>query len=308
VNQKVAILGLGTMGAGMAKNLLAAGFPVTVYNRTRAKAEPLGAAGARVAESPADAAHGADVIISMLSDENASRAAWIGSRTESQGALAAARAGTVLIESSTVTPKWIAELGGMAGARGLVLLDAPVTGSRVHAESGQLNFLVGGDASALERVRPVLAAMSKEIVHLGPSGSGARMKLINNFLCGVQAASLAEGLAWIERSGIDRDLALKVLKNGAPGSPLLATISARMVEAKYDVNFVLALMDKDLRYASADAATVGVDLRTASTAEARFAEAMSAGLSEKDMAAVIEPVRKQAEGTRGQRTESQSAE
>jgi 3-hydroxyisobutyrate dehydrogenase len=291
VNQKIAILGLGTMGAGMARSLLAAGFPVTVYNRTRARAEPLATAGARVAESPADAAHDADVIVSMLSDENASRAAWTGSG----GALAGAKPGAVLIESSTVTPKWIAELAGMASAYGLVLLDAPVTGSRVHAESGQLTFLVGGDAAALERVRAVLTAMSKGIVHLGPSGSGARMKLINNFLCGVQAASLAEGLAWIERSGIDRDLALTVLKNGAPGSPLLATISARMVEAKYDVNFLLSLMDKDLRYASADAATVGVDLHTASTAEARFSEAMSAGLSEKDMAAVIEPLRKSAE-------------
>jgi 3-hydroxyisobutyrate dehydrogenase len=274
----------------MAKNLLAAGFPVSVYNRTRAKAQPLAAAGARVAESPADAARDADVIISMLSDENASRAAWTGSH----GALAAAREGAVLVESSTVTPNWIAELAAVANVRGLVLLDAPVTGSRTQAESGQLTFLVGGDTAALERVRPALAAMSKEIVHLGPSGSGARTKLINNFLCGVQAASLAEALAWIERGGLDRDLALRVLKNGAPGSPLLSTISTRMVEAKYDVNFFLSLMDKDLRYASADAATVGVDLSTATSAEARFSEAMSAGLSEKDMSAVIEPLRQSA--------------
>jgi 3-hydroxyisobutyrate dehydrogenase len=292
VNQKVAILGLGTMGAGMAKNLLAAGFPVTVYNRTRTKAEPLAAAGARVAGSPADAARDADVIISMLSEENASRAAWTGSRAGEEGALAAARAGAVLIESSTVTPNWIADLAAMANARGLVLLDAPVTGSRMQAESGQLNFLVGGDAEALERVRPVLAAMSKEIVHLGPSGSGARMKLINNFLAGVQVASLAEALAWIERGGLDREQALTVLKNGAPGSPLVAAISARMVEAKYDVNFLLSLMDKDLRYATADAATVGVDLRAASSAEARFSDAMAAGFSEKDMSAVIEPLRR----------------
>ncbi len=288
MKQRVAILGLGTMGAGMAKNLLAAGFPVTVYNRTRAKAEPLAAAGARIAESPADAAHDADAIITMLSDETASRAAWAGE----QGALAGARAGAVLIESSTVTPKWITELAGMADARGLKLLDAPVTGSRVQADTAQLTFLVGGDAAALESVRAALAAMSKEIVHLGPSGSGARMKLINNFLAGVQVASLAEALAWIERGSLDRDLALKVLKNGAPGSPLLSAISARMLEAKYDVNFLLSLMDKDLRYASIDAATVGVDLRTAASAEARFSEAISAGLAEKDMSAVIEPLRK----------------
>jgi len=164
----------------------------------------------------------------------------------------------------------------------------------VQAEGAQLTFLVGGEAAVLDRVRAVLAAMSKDVVLLGPIGSGARMKLINNFLCGVQIASLAEGLAWIERSGLDLELALKVLKNGAPGSPLLGAISARMVEARYDVNFLLSLMDKDLRYATADAATLGVDLRTAKTAETRFAEAASAGYAEKDMSAVIEPLRAQA--------------
>lgn len=283
----VAILGLGTMGIGMAKNVLAADFALTVYNRTRAKAESLAADGARIVDTPAEGARDADVIISMLSDESASRATWTGDH----GALAAAKPATVLIESSTVRPAWISELAGLATARGLELLDAPVTGSRVQAEAGQLIFLVGGDGAILERVRPVLAAMSKDIVFLGPSGSGARMKLINNFLAGVQVASLAEGLAWIERSGMNRDLALSVLKNGAPGSPLLGAISARMVEAKYDVNFLLSLMDKDLRYAVADADAIGIDLRTAASAETRFADAAEAGFAEKDMSSVIEPLR-----------------
>jgi 3-hydroxyisobutyrate dehydrogenase len=275
------------MGAGMAKNLLSAGFPVTLYNRTRARAETLVPSGARIAESPAEAAQGADVIVSMLSDEVASRAAWTGG----DGALAGARQGAVLVESSTVKPEWIAELAGHAKARGLHLLDAPVTGSRVQAQEGELIFLVGGEAAVLERVRPALEAMSKEIVYLGPSGSGARMKLINNFLSGVQVASLAEGLSWIERSGLDRELALKVLRSGAPGSPLLGAISGRMVEAKYDVNFLLSLMEKDLRYAAIDAATLGIDLRTAKTAETRFHEAVDAGYGDKDMSAVVEPLR-----------------
>ncbi len=287
MSQRVAILGLGTMGAGMAKNLLAAGFTVTVYNRTRAKAEALAASGARVADSAAEAAHDADVIVSMLSDEAASRAAWTGE----DGALSGVKAGAVLVESSTVKPEWIEELAGLAKARGVELLDAPVTGSRVQAQAGELIFLVGGDAGVVEQVRPVLEAMSKEIVHLGPSGSGARMKLINNFLAGVQVASLAEGMAWIERSGLDRDLALRVLKNGAPGSPLLGAISGRMIEAKYDVNFLLSLMEKDLRYARLDAAVLGVDLRTARSAEGRFHDAADAGFGDKDMSAVIEPLR-----------------
>lgn len=287
MEQRVALLGLGTMGIGMAKNLLKAGFPLAVYNRTRAKAEPLAAQGARIAASPADAARDADVIVSMLSDDDASRSAWTGEG----GALNAAKAGATLVESSTVTPEWIAELAALAGGRELNLLDAPVTGSRMQADAGQLIFLVGGDSAALERVRPVLAAMSKDIVLLGPSGSGARMKLINNFLCGVQVASLAEGLAWIERSGLDRAQALKVLKGGAPGSPLLGAISDRMVAATYEVNFLLPLMNKDLQYARRDAASLGIDLRTAKTAETRFNDAEESGLTEKDMSAVIEPLR-----------------
>ena len=275
------------MGIGMAKNLLKAGFPLTIYNRTRAKAEPLTAYGARIAETPADAARDADVIVSMVSDDDASRSTWTGEH----GALSGAKAGAVLVESSTVTPEWIVELAALAGKQKLDLLDAPVTGSRVQADGAQLTFLVGGDSVALERVRTVLAAMSKDIVLLGPSGSGARMKLINNFLCGVQVVSLAEGLAWIERSGLDREQALKVLKGGAPGSPLLGAISERMVAATYEVNFLLSLMRKDLQYAQHDASSLGVDLHTAKTAESRFAKAEEAGFTDKDMSAVIQPLR-----------------
>ena len=165
VTQRVAILGLGTMGLGMAKNVLKAGFPLAVYNRTRAKAEPLATEGATIAETPADAARDADVILSMLSDDDASRSTWTGEH----GALSGAKAGSVLVESSTVTPEWIAELAGLAAERKVDLLDAPVTGSRVQADGGQLVFLTGGDTSVLERARPVLAAMSKDIVLLGPT-------------------------------------------------------------------------------------------------------------------------------------------
>jgi 3-hydroxyisobutyrate dehydrogenase len=287
VKQTVAILGLGTMGMGMAKNLLKAGFTVHAYNRTRSKAEPLFSQGATIHDTPANAARGADIMIAMLSDDNASRAAWTGT----QGALSAAKPGAVLIDSSTITPGWAEELDQVTHKEGLEFLDAPVTGSRVQAEGGQLTFMVGGDVQTLERVRPALEAMGQSIIHLGPVGSGARLKLINNFLCGVQIASLAEAFVWIERSGLNRDQALEFLKRGAPGSPLLAAISARMVEATYGVNFLLPLMKKDMQYAQADAKTLGVELRTAVTAESRFQDALQAGFGEKDMSAVVEPVR-----------------
>jgi 3-hydroxyisobutyrate dehydrogenase len=290
--QSVALLGLGTMGIGMAANLLKAGFPLTVWNRTTAKAQPLAEKGARVAASPADAAKGAQVILSMVADDAASRAAWLGENGAGEnGALAAAEKGAVLIESSTLSPAWVAELAHAATERGVQFIDAPVTGSRVQAEGGQLSFLAGGDEAAVNSARPVFLAMGKEVIHLGPAGSGAKLKLINNFLAAVQIASLAEGLTWIERSGLDRDKALSYLKSGAPGSPLLAGISARMTERNYDVNFLLRLMTKDIRYAESEAASCDVELSTAMAARRRFEEAIEQGYGEKDMSAVIEPVR-----------------
>jgi len=288
MGEEVAILGLGTMGSGMAVNLLKAGFSVRVYNRTAAKAQALTATGAHFASTPAEASRGASVIISMLADDAASREVWLGEN----GALAAATNGAILIESSTVSPTWVAELATLAQEHGVDLLDAPVTGSRTQAEAGQLSFLVGGKDAVLERATPVLKAMSKEIIHLGPVGSGAKMKLINNFVCGVQVASLAEGLVWIERSGLDPEKALAVLKGGAPGSPLLGAISARMASQNYAVNFLLKLMTKDLRYAENEAAHCGVDLQTAEVARSLFENAISKGFGEQDMASVIEPLRK----------------
>jgi 3-hydroxyisobutyrate dehydrogenase len=273
------------MGAGMAANLLKAGFSLSVYNRTATKARAID--GARFASTPAEAVLNASVIISMLADDAASREVWL----DENGALDAAADGAVLVESSTVSPAWIAELAMLAGRRGLDLLDAPVTGSRLQAEAGQLSFLVGGSDSALKKAIPVLKAMSKEIVHFGPVGSGAKMKLINNFLCGVQVASLAEGLVWIERSGLDRDKALAFLKGGAAGSPLFGAISARMASQNYAVNFLLKLMRKDLVYAESEAAQCNVDLKTSEIARTLFEAAIEQGLGDQDMASVIEPLR-----------------
>ena len=283
----IALLGLGTMGSGMAANLLKAGFPLTVYNRTAARAQRFADGGARVAATPADAAKGAQVILSMLADDNASREAWLGE----DGAITAAASDAVLVEASTASPAWIAELADRAGARGLELLDAPVTGSRVQAEDGQLIFLTGGSEQALAKAMPMLQAMSKNVIHLGPSGSGAKMKLVNNFLCGVQVASLAEAVAWLERSGLDRDKALGILKTGTPGSPILAGISARMASRDYSVNFLLELMAKDLGYAHDAAMDDGVELTTAANARAIFDRAAALGYGGQDMSAVVEPLR-----------------
>jgi len=288
---RIAFLGLGVMGSGMARRLLAARFPLVVYNRDPAKSAPLAAEGAAVAESPRAAAQGADVIMSMLSDDQAARAVWMGKT----GALRGAARGAVLVESSTVTMAWIAKLSAAAARRGCELIDAPVTGSKPQAAAGELCFLVGGSGDALERIRPVLAAMSRKIEHVGPSGSGSLLKLVNNFLCGVQAASLAEGLAIVERAGLDRARALEVLTKGAPGSPLVQNFSGRMVSQAYNPpNFLLRLMTKDLRYARREGGRRQVPMTTAAAAIKVFERAIAAGYGEQDVAAVVEPFRQSA--------------
>jgi 3-hydroxyisobutyrate dehydrogenase len=285
--QTVALMGLGTMGNGMAGRLLAAGFPLTVWNRNPARAHPLADAGAKIASTPRDAASGADVVVSMVADDEASHAVWMAE----SGALAGAKPGAVLIESSTVSPEHVETLAAAATQRRCDFLDAPVTGSRIHAASGELLFLVGGDRAVLERVRAVFDAMGRDVVHVGPHASGARLKLINNFLCGVQAVALAEAMALIEKSGLDRSKALAVLTDGTAGSPLVKTVASRMVARDYTVNFALALMTKDVIYAQRDAARLRIVLGTAAAAERAFHQAIDAGHGGQDFAAVVEPLR-----------------
>jgi 3-hydroxyisobutyrate dehydrogenase len=284
---RVAILGLGIMGSGMAGRLLSAGFPLTLYNRNREKAAQFAGAGAVVASSPREAASNADIVISIVADDVASRTVWLGER----GALAGAVAGAVLIESSTLSVAWVLELAKAAAQKGCPFLDAPVTGTKPHAASGQLLFLVGGPAAALETARPVFAVTGRDAVHLGANGNGARLKLINNFLCAVQAASLAEASAMIDRGGLDQEKALSVLTNGAPGSPVLKTISARAVANDPEVNFVLRLMAKDIGYAIEDAARNNVTLETGASALSVFKRAISKGHGDEDMSAVVKSMR-----------------
>lgn len=281
--KRVAILGLGLMGSGMAGRLHSAGFPLTVYNRNPEKTSPFAKAGAKVAGSPREAAANSDVIISIVADDAASRGVWLGEN----GALAGASPGTVLIESGTLTVGWIKELAAVAAQRGCEFLDAPVTGTKPQATAGQLRFLVGGSAAALETVRPVLSVLGHEIVHLGPTGSGALMKLVNNFVCAVQLGSLAEAVALMGAGGLDRDKALAVLTSGAPGSPLVKTASARAISGEPGVNFYLRLMAKDISYAMEEATARGVPMQTAASALAVFQHAIDAGRGELDLSAII---------------------
>ena len=289
----IAVLGLGAMGARMARRLLDAGHAVTVWNRDPARADALVAAGARRAHTAREAATGAAVVLSMVRDDEASRDTWLGADggAAGDGALAGLAADAVAIESSTVTPAWIATLARHVTARGATLLDAPVVGSRPQAEAGQLVHLVGGDAPVLARVAPVLAALGGAVHHVGASGSGATMKLVVNALFATQVAAVAELLALGAAGGVPRARAVEILGALAVTSPA-AKGAMTLMEAGVDApQFPIALVEKDLAYALAlaapDAAMASAPL-TAAT-HAVFAAAAAAGLGERNITAVRLP-------------------
>ena len=286
-NTLIAFLGLGTMGSGMAGRLLDAGARVTVFNRTIERAAPLAARGAVVAKNPRDAVSEADIVFSMIADDAASHDVWDGAA----GALAGVRKGTIIVECSTVTVGRITELAESARRIGCELLDAPVTGSKMQAARGELVFLVGGSEQGVARIRPALDAMGKTVVHLGPVGSGALVKLINNFLAGVQAASLAEAIAIIERSSLDRVQTIGAIVNGSPGSPVMKTLASRILANDFSPNFYLHLLAKDLGYAIGEGESRGVPMSMASAAREILQASIARGDGNKDMAAVVEQFR-----------------
>ncbi len=271
------------MGGGMASRLLSMGFPVTVYNRTAEKMTKFVESGAVAAPTPREAAAESEVMISMVADDTASRGVWLGG----DGALAGARPGALLIESSTLSVGWVKELASAAAEKDCDFLDAPVTGTKPHAGSGELFFMVGGSAAGLARAREVLSVLGREVLHLGPTGSGALIKLINNVVCGVQAASFAEALALVDAGGLNREKCLAVLGNSALASPLIKRMMTSMGANDFTPNFPLKLMAKDIGYAIKEAGSCGMQFQTAAPALEVFRHAVEKGLGEQDFSAVV---------------------
>jgi 3-hydroxyisobutyrate dehydrogenase-like beta-hydroxyacid dehydrogenase len=245
------------MGHGMAGRYLDSGFAVSVWNRSRAKADDLIARGARWADSPADAARDVDAIVTMVADDNASREVWLGK----DGAATTARPDTLAIECSTVSHQHALDLARDLRERGLVYLDCPVTGLPEAAANGKLTLLVGADAADLDRARPYLAPISNVIRHFGPVGAGTVFKLINNLMGAVQIASLAEGLRIAEQAGLDMTMVQEALASGAVASPQVVRHSKRMVARDFaGASFTAALRHKDASYALTLAQDLQLDL------------------------------------------------
>lgn len=282
----VAFLGLGAMGARMAARLLEAGVTLRVYNRSEGPAKALAEKGATAAATPAEAATGAQVVVNMVTDDDAAHRVLLGEN----GALSALEKGAVIVESSTVTPAFVAKLSTEANAKGVHVMDAPVAGSRPQAEAGTLISLVGADTPVLDAVRPLLEHTGGAIHHAGPVGSGAKMKLIVNGLFAAQVAALAEAFGSAQAQDLDVATAAEILGALPTTAPAMKGAAMLMLTGNDAPLFPVDLVTKDLRYyvgSREEAASDRGEAMPLATATWRvFERAQAAGLGGQNLTAI----------------------
>jgi 3-hydroxyisobutyrate dehydrogenase len=281
--ETVAFLGLGAMGSRMANRLLGQGHTLRVWNRSPAPAEALAERGAVRAATPREAAAGADIVISIVSDDSAARSVWLDPET---GACAGLSRGALAVESSSVTPAWTLELGAAVRAAGADLVDAQVTGSRPQAEAGQLIYMIGGEEAAFERAREILKPLGSAFYHIGPLGKGSTFKLAVNALFAAQLASVAELLGTLARSGIDERAAVETLTHFPTLSPAMAGNARLMAERRTSPLFTIDLMAKDLGCALDVARAAGAHAPIAETSHNVFEAARDKGFGGENISAL----------------------
>lgn len=283
----VGLIGLGLMGGPMGRNLLKAGFPLVVWNRTRSKADELVREGAKLAADPREVGQQVDVLITIVSDPPALEEVLFGSGGNGGGgALAGLRKGTTLIDSSTVSPDLARRLAADCAERGVDFLDAPVTGGTWGAQKGELVFMIGGKAETLDRVRPVLEAVGKKFFLLGPNGAGQTVKLGMNLLLALQVDAFAEALALVTSAGVPAANLLEVLQSSMARSGVLDVKAPLMVKGEFPASFPLRLMHKDVRLALELARERGVMLPCGAAAYATYSAVMASSKDDPDFAAV----------------------
>jgi len=284
----VGLIGLGLMGGPMGRNLLRAGFPLVVWNRTKAKADELVREGAKLAADPRGVAEQADVLITIVSDPAALEEVLFGAKDagKSSGALDGLRRGSTLIESSTVSPELARRVAAACAERGVDFLDAPVTGGTWGAQKGELVFMIGGKAEVLERVKPVLEAVGKKFLLLGPNGAGQTVKLGMNLLLALQVDAFAEALALVTSAGVPAEKLMEVLQSSMARSGVLDVKAPMMVKGEFPASFPLSLMHKDVRLALELARDKGVTLPCGAAAYATYSSVLNASKDDPDFSAV----------------------
>lgn len=287
---RIAFIGVGRMGSGMAARLLAAGHELAVYNRSLEKTETLREKGARVCLTARDAALGADVVISMTANDESSRAVWLGE----SGVLAAGLApGGLAIECSTLSYDWARQLATEVQQRRLRYIDAPVTGLPNDAAAGALTLLVGADQSDLELAQPILAAFSNRVLRFGGVGSGTAYKLVINLMGAVQIAAAAEGMALAERAGLDLRLVADAIATSQAASPQVVRNTRRMAEDDHEQNvaFTPVLRLKDVDYALRLARSLGISVPFGDVARDAFERLCASGYAAINESKIIEVAR-----------------
>jgi len=234
------------MGRPMGMNLLKAGHALTVWNRTASRAQELVSAGARLAKTPREAAAGAEILLTMVSDPPALEEVLWGHEGKNDGALGGLRAGSIYIDSSTISPALVRKIAAACAERQVRFLDAPVTGGDWGAREGNLVFMIGGDAATLKEVEPILGVMGKKWFHLGPNGAGQTIKLAMNGILALQVGAMAEALALVTRAGLQGEQLVEVMQASMARSGVLDVKSPLMVKGDYKPSFPLRLMHKDL--------------------------------------------------------------
>ena len=278
----VGFIGLGLMGRPMAANLLKAGFEVTVWNRTASRADELVAQGAKLAASPRAVASASEVVITIVSDPAALESVLWGE----SGVFAGLQRGSVLIESSTVSPALERRAAAAAAEQGSEFLEAPVTGGTWGAEKGELVFMVGGEAATLKRVEPVLGAMGKKWFHLGPHGAGQTVKLAMNLLLVLEVEAFAEALALVTRAGLSGEKLFEVMQTSMGRSGLLDIKGPMMLKGEYKPSFPLRLMHKDMSLALDLANQLGVPLPSAAATREVLSSVKGAAKEDVDFSAL----------------------
>jgi len=280
---KIGFIGLGTMGSRMAANLLNRGHSLVVYNRTRAKADPLLAAGAKWADSPAALAEKVDIVFTMLARPDIVEEAALGK----DGFLSRLEKGRMWVDCSTVDPSFSRKMSAEAQARGIRFLGAPVTGSKIPAAQAKLIFWVGGDAADLEASRPLLECMGSRIVYCGGQGMGASLKMVMNQVLGTSLAAFAEGLILGQSLGLSHEILFDALFNGPAAAPFVVVKRERIEAGNYaQADFALRLLQKDLHLAAVSAYESGVAMPLTNVAKEIYRLAIREGHGDEDISAI----------------------
>jgi 3-hydroxyisobutyrate dehydrogenase len=282
--RRIGFLGLGNMGLGMACKLAESGYDLAVWNRTKAKGEDAEKLGARLADTPADAAKDADVLMLSLADQHVVEAVLYGD----DGAIAALPEGALVVDMSTVPPDFARELAERAPETGHRALDACVFGAPMHARSGELRVMVGGPEEDVESIADIFDTIGKEVAHLGGSGMGATMKLVLNMLMGIQMPALAEAVVFGERAGIPREKILQMIAGTGYSSPVMTFRCPMIGERRFDnAMFKLGLMRKDMMLVLEQSQQLSVPMPVTESAYAMLTAAKAQGLGDLDVAAIV---------------------